>query len=288
VFNKILIANRGEIACRIMRTCRRLNIETVAVFSEADAGSRHVRMADEAYCIGSASSRDSYLNIDRIIAAARDCAARAIHPGYGFLSENEAFAEACQRAGIVFIGPPVEAIRAMGSKSAAKTIMSRAGVPIVPGYHGHDQKVALLQKEADKIGYPVLIKASAGGGGKGMRVVESAGDFTAALASCQREASAGFGNEQVLIEKYLVRPRRIEIQIFGDAHGHVVSLYERDCSAQRRHQKVVEEAPAAGMSVERRAAMSEAACRAARAVDYVGAGTVEFIVDHTGAFFLWK
>ena len=287
-FEKILIANRGEIACRVMRTCRRLGIATVAVFSEADADSLHVRMADEAYCVGPAASRDSYLNIERVIAAARDSGAQAIHPGYGFLSENEAFAAACAAAGIVFIGPPVAAIRAMGSKSTSKMLMEQAAVPVVPGYHGADQDADLLQRQADKIGYPVLIKASAGGGGKGMRVVEGAADFSAALLSCRREALAGFGNDQVLLEKYLLHPRHIEIQIFGDTHGHVVSLYERDCSAQRRHQKVVEEAPAPGMSAERRAAMSEAACRAARAVSYVGAGTVEFIVDGSGVFYFME
>jgi 3-methylcrotonyl-CoA carboxylase alpha subunit len=288
VFEKILIANRGEIACRVMRTCRRLGIATVAVFSEADADSLHVRLADEAFGVGPAPSRDSYLNIERVIAAARDSGAQAIHPGYGFLSENAAFAAACLGAGMVFIGPPVAAIRAMGSKSAAKMLMEQAAVPLVPGYHGGDQNADLLQRQADKIGYPVLIKASAGGGGKGMRVVDGRADFSAALISCQREALAGFGNDQVLLEKYLVHPRHVEIQIFGDTQGHVVSLYERDCSAQRRHQKVVEEAPAPGMSAERRAAMSEAACKAARAVGYVGAGTVEFIVDVSGAFYFME
>jgi 3-methylcrotonyl-CoA carboxylase alpha subunit len=288
VFEKILIANRGEIACRVMRTCRRLGIATVAVFSEADADSLHVRLADEAYCVGPPPSRDSYLNIERVIAAARDCGAQAIHPGYGFLSENEAFAAACLGAGIVFIGPPVAAIRAMGSKSTAKMLMEQAAVPLVPGYHGSDQDADLLQRQADKIGYPVLIKASAGGGGKGMRVVDGRADFSAALLSCQREALAGFGNDQVLLEKYLLHPRHIEIQIFGDTQGHVVSLFERDCSAQRRHQKVVEEAPAPGMSAERRAAMSEAACKAARAVGYIGAGTVEFIVDGSGVFYFME
>jgi 3-methylcrotonyl-CoA carboxylase alpha subunit len=288
VFEKILIANRGEIACRVMRTCRRLGIATVAVFSEADADSLHVRLADEAFGVGPAPSRDSYLNIERVIAAARDSGAQAIHPGYGFLSENAAFAAACLGAGIVFIGPPVAAIRAMGSKSAAKMLMEQAAVPLVPGYHGGDQNADLLQRQADKIGYPVLIKASAGGGGKGMRVVDGRADFSAALISCQREALAGFGNDQVLLEKYLVHPRHVEIQIFGDTQGHVVSLYERDCSAQRRHQKVVEEAPAPGMSAERRAAMGEAACKAARAVGYVGAGTVEFIVDVSGAFYFME
>jgi 3-methylcrotonyl-CoA carboxylase alpha subunit len=288
VFEKILIANRGEIAGRVMRTCRRLGISTVAVFSEADADSLHVRLADQAYCIGPAASRDSYLNIERVIAAARDSGAQAIHPGYGFLSENETFAAACLGAGIVFIGPPVAAIRAMGSKSTAKMLMEQADVPLVPGYHGDDQDAALLQRQADQIGYPVLIKASAGGGGKGMRVVDGRADFAAALLSCQREALAGFGNDQVLLEKYLLYPRHIEIQIFGDTQGHVVSLFERDCSAQRRHQKVVEEAPAPGMSAERRAAMSEAACKAARSVGYVGAGTVEFIVDDSGVFYFME
>jgi 3-methylcrotonyl-CoA carboxylase alpha subunit len=288
VFEKILVANRGEIAGRVMRTCRRLGITTVAVFSEADADSLHVRLADEAYCVGPAPSRDSYLNIERVIAAARDSGAQAIHPGYGFLSENETFAAACLGAGMVFIGPPVSAIRAMGSKSTAKMLMEQADVPLVPGYHGGDQDPALLQRQADKIGYPVLIKASAGGGGKGMRVVDSRADFSAALLSCQREALAGFGNDQVLLEKYLLHPRHIEIQIFGDTQGHVVSLFERDCSAQRRHQKVVEEAPAPGMSAERRTAMSEAACKAARAVGYVGAGTVEFIVDGSGVFYFME
>ncbi|MBL6751706.1 MAG: acetyl/propionyl/methylcrotonyl-CoA carboxylase subunit alpha [Nevskia sp.] len=288
MFNKILIANRGEIACRIIRTCRRLGIATVAVYSEADAGARHVRLADEAWCVGPAASRESYLRIEKIVGAARASGAQAIHPGYGFLSENQDFAAACAGAGIVFIGPPVEAIRAMGSKSAAKALMEKAGVPLVPGYHGDEQEPAALQKRADAIGYPVLIKASAGGGGKGMRVVERSADFAAALASCQREARSSFGDERVLLEKYLVRPRHIEIQVFGDSRGKVIHLYERDCSAQRRHQKVVEEAPAPGMGAERRAAMGKAACDAARAVGYVGAGTVEFIVDAGGAFYFME
>ncbi|WP_028080643.1 acetyl/propionyl/methylcrotonyl-CoA carboxylase subunit alpha [Solimonas soli] len=283
MFNKILIANRGEIACRIMRTCRRLGIATVAIYSEADANARHVRLADAAYCVGPAASRDSYLRIDRIIEACKQSGAQAVHPGYGFLSENEAFAQACAENGIAFIGPPVGAIRAMGSKSAAKALMQTAKVPLVPGYHGDNQDAAFLQQQADAIGYPVLIKASAGGGGKGMRIVEKPEDFAASLASCQREASASFGDARVLIEKYLVRPRHIEIQVFGDTHGNIVSLYERDCSAQRRHQKVVEEAPAPGMTAERRAEMGRAACEAARAVGYVGAGTVEFIVEPAGA-----
>ena len=288
MFTKILIANRGEIACRIIKTCRRLGIRSVAVYSEADAGARHVRLADEAYCVGPAASRDSYLRADRIIEVAQRSGAQAVHPGYGFLSENEGFARACADAGIVFIGPPVAAIRAMGSKSAAKALMQSAGVPLVPGYHGDDQDPQHLQREADRIGYPVLIKASAGGGGKGMRIVERADDFAAALASCQREAAASFGDERVLIEKYLQRPRHIEIQVFGDTHGNVVSLHERDCSAQRRHQKVVEEAPAPSIDAARRAEMGKAACDAARAVGYVGAGTVEFIADRDGAFFFME
>ena len=278
-FDKVLIANRGEIACRVIATCRRLGIATVAVYSEADAQARHVRLADEAYCVGPAAARDSYLRIDRILDAAQRSGAQAIHPGYGFLSENAAFAQACADAGIVFIGPPVDAIRAMGSKSAAKTRMQAAGVPLVPGYHGDDQQPSRLQAEADHIGYPVLIKASAGGGGKGMRVVHAASDFIAALQSCQREAASSFGDERVLIERYLQQPRHIEIQVFADQQGQTISLHERDCSAQRRHQKVVEEAPAPGISEAQRSAMGQAACDAARAVGYVGAGTVEFIAD---------
>jgi 3-methylcrotonyl-CoA carboxylase alpha subunit len=284
VFNKVLIANRGEIACRVIRTARRLAIKTVAVYSEADVRAQHVLAADEAHLIGPPPAKESYLRGDRIIEVARAAGAQAIHPGYGFLSENEDFAEACERAGLVFIGPPPAAIRAMGSKSAAKRIMERAGVPLVPGYHGDDQDPALLQREADRIGYPVLIKASAGGGGKGMRIVESAADFAAALASCKREAAAAFGDDRVLIEKYLRRPRHIEIQVFGDRHGNCVHLFERDCSVQRRHQKVLEEAPAPGMTPERRAAMGGAAVAAAKAIGYVGAGTVEFIADQSGTF----
>jgi len=288
MFTKILIANRGEIACRVINTCRKLGIRTVAVYSEADARARHVRMADEAWCVGPAPSRESYLRSDKILEVAKASGAQAVHPGYGFLSENEGFANACGEAGIVFIGPPVEAIRAMGSKSAAKALMEKAKVPLVPGYHGDDQDPAFLNQQADRIGYPVLIKASAGGGGKGMRIVEKAGDFAAALASCQREARSSFGDDKVLVEKYLQRPRHIEIQVFGDRQGNVISLHERDCSAQRRHQKVVEEAPAPGMTPERRAAMGKAACDAARAVGYVGAGTVEFIADQDGTFFFME
>lgn len=288
MFTKILIANRGEIACRVIKTCRRLGILTVAVYSEADAGARHVRLADEAYCVGPAASRESYLRADRILEVAKRSGAQAVHPGYGFLSENEGFANACAETGIVFIGPPVGAIRAMGSKSAAKSLMQAAEVPLVPGYHGDEQNPEFLHKQADAMGYPVLIKASAGGGGKGMRIVESSTDFLAALASCQREAASSFNDEHVLIEKYLVRPRHIEIQVFGDSHGNIVSLYERDCSAQRRHQKVVEEAPAPSIDAARRAEMGRAACDAARAVGYVGAGTVEFIADQGGSFYFME
>jgi len=288
MFNKILIANRGEIACRVIKTARRMGIRTVAVYSEADAGARHVRMADEAVCIGPAAARESYLVSDKIIAAARATGAQAIHPGYGFLSENEEFAAACAANGIVFIGPPVAAIRAMGLKSESKKLMEKAGVPLTPGYHGDAQDPAYLREQADRIGYPVLIKASAGGGGKGMRVVGSSVEFAEALLSCQREAIAAFGNGQVLIEKYLQRPRHIEIQLFGDTHGNCVYLFERDCSVQRRHQKVLEEAPAPGMTPERRALMGNAAVAAARAVGYVGAGTVEFIVDQAGTFYFME
>ena len=288
MFNKILIANRGEIACRVIKTARRMGIRTVAVYSEADAGARHVRLADEAVCIGPAAARESYLVIDKIIGAARASGAQAIHPGYGFLSENEAFAEACAAHGLAFIGPPVTAIRAMGLKSESKKLMEQAGVPLTPGYHGDRQEAAFLREQADRIGYPVLIKASAGGGGKGMRAVWKGEDFAEALASCQREAAASFGDDHVLIEKYLQRPRHIEIQVFGDSHGHCVYLFERDCSVQRRHQKVLEEAPAPGLSAERRAAMGKAAVDAARAVGYVGAGTVEFIVDPSGTFYFME
>ncbi|NWG30576.1 MAG: acetyl/propionyl/methylcrotonyl-CoA carboxylase subunit alpha [Rhodocyclaceae bacterium] len=288
MFNKILIANRGEIACRVIRTARRLGLRTVAVYSEADRAARHVRMADEAVCIGPAPARESYLAIDRIIAACQATGAEAVHPGYGFLSENEAFAEACAAHGIVFIGPPPAAIRAMGLKSESKKLMEKAGVPLTPGYHGDEQAPDFLRAQAEAIGYPVLIKASAGGGGKGMRVVWNGEEFAAALASCQREAAASFGDDHVLIEKYLQRPRHIEFQIFADTHGNVVHLFERDCSVQRRHQKVLEEAPAPGMTPERRAAMGQAAIDAARAVGYVGAGTVEFIVEPSGAFYFME
>ncbi len=279
MFTKILIANRGEIACRVAATARRLGVKTVAVFSDVDANARHVLACDEAVAIGGAAPRDSYLRSERILAAARASGAQAVHPGYGFLSENEGFARACADAGIVFIGPPASAIAAMGSKSAAKALMDKAGVPLVPGYHGERQEGAFLRAQADAIGYPVLIKASAGGGGKGMRRVECSADFEAALASCQREALASFGDQQVLVERYVTKPRHVEIQIFGDSFGHCVYLFERDCSVQRRHQKVLEEAPAPGISEARRAEMGEAAVAAAKAVGYIGAGTVEFIAE---------
>ena len=287
-FDKVLIANRGEIACRVIRTCGRLGIRSVAVYSDADAGARHVRLADEAVRIGPAPARDSYLAIDRIIEAAQATGAQAIHPGYGFLSENQAFAKACADAGIVFVGPPVSAIQAMGSKSEAKALMGKAGVPLTPGYHGARQEADFLRGQADVIGYPVLIKASAGGGGKGMRRVDTGEDFESALASCKREAASSFGDDRVLIEKYLLRPRHIEIQVFGDSQGNVIYLFERDCSVQRRHQKVLEEAPAPGMTAERRAEMGRAACEAARAVGYVGAGTVEFIAGQDGTFYFME
>lgn len=288
MFTKVLIANRGEIACRVIATCRRLGIATVAVYSDADRNARHVRLADEAIHIGPAAARESYLRGDALLDAARLTGAQAIHPGYGFLSENADFADACAAAGITFIGPPASAIRAMGDKSAAKALMANAGVPLTPGYHGDQQEPSFLREQADAIGYPVLIKASAGGGGKGMRKVERSEDFVDALASCQREAASAFGNDHVLVEKYVERPRHIEIQVFGDSHGEAVYLFERDCSVQRRHQKVLEEAPAPGMSAERRAAMGKAAVDAARAVGYVGAGTVEFIAGPDGDFYFME
>jgi 3-methylcrotonyl-CoA carboxylase alpha subunit len=279
MFNKILIANRGEIACRVAATARRMGVKSVAVYSDADASAKHVAACDEAVHIGASAPRESYLRWERILEAAKASGAQAVHPGYGFLSENEAFAQACAEAGLVFIGPPPSAIKAMGLKAESKQLMEQAGVPLVPGYHGADQDPALLQAQADRIGYPVLIKASAGGGGKGMRAVDRSADFAAALASCKREATNSFGDDAVLIEKYVQRPRHIEIQVFGDTQGNYVYLFERDCSVQRRHQKVLEEAPAPGMSPAMRAEMGAAAVAAARAVNYVGAGTVEFIVE---------
>jgi len=288
MFNKILIANRGEIACRVAATARRLGVKTVAVYSDADADARHVAACDEAVRIGEAAPRDSYLRWERIIEAAKATGAQAVHPGYGFLSENEDFAQACADAGIAFIGPPPSAIRAMGLKAESKQLMEKAGVRLVPGYHGGDQDPALLRREADRIGYPVLIKASAGGGGKGMRIVNAGDEFDAALASCKREAINSFGDDAVLVERYVTRPRHIEIQVFFDTHGNGVYLFERDCSVQRRHQKVLEEAPAPGMTPERRREMGEAAVSAARAVNYVGAGTVEFIAEQDGRFYFME
>ncbi|WP_333841552.1 acetyl/propionyl/methylcrotonyl-CoA carboxylase subunit alpha [Pelomicrobium sp.] len=285
MFNKLLIANRGEIACRILRTARRLGLHTVAVYSEADARARHVALADEAHLIGPAPARESYLRIDRILEVAQRCGAEAIHPGYGFLSENADFAEACAAAGIVFVGPPAAAIRAMGSKSTARELMEAAVVPVLPGYHGHDQRLETFQAEAERLGYPILIKAAFGGGGKGMRVVTCPEALAEALAAARREAASAFGNEQLLLEKYLHHPRHVEIQIFADLHGAAVHLYERDCSLQRRHQKVMEEAPAPALAPERRAQMARAALAAARAVGYVGAGTVEFLLAEDGEFY---
>ena len=284
MFKKILIANRGEIACRVAATAQRLGVKTVAVYSDADARAKHVAACDEAVHIGGSAPKESYLRWEAILDAAKATGAEAIHPGYGFLSENEDFANACAAAGLVFIGPPASAINAMGLKAESKRLMEQAQVPLVPGYHGANQDPALLQAEADRIGYPVLIKASAGGGGKGMRAVDKGEDFLAALESCKREAINSFGDDAVLVEKYVQRPRHIEIQVFGDTHGNCVYLFERDCSVQRRHQKVLEEAPAPGMTPELRARMGEAAVAAARAVNYVGAGTVEFIVEQPGGY----
>jgi 3-methylcrotonyl-CoA carboxylase alpha subunit len=288
MFRKILIANRSEIACRVIETAQRLGIQCVAVYSDADANARHVAMADEAFHIGPAASSESYLRADKIIEVAKRSGAEAVHPGYGFLSENTAFAEACEANGIVFIGPPSAAIAAMGSKSAAKAIMEKAGVPLVPGYHGADQSPELLKEEAQRCGFPLLLKAVAGGGGKGMRVVKSLEEFDDALAAARREATNAFGNPDMLIERYLTQPRHVEIQVFCDQQGNGIYLAERDCSIQRRHQKVLEEAPAPGLSENTRKAMGEAAVRAAQAIDYVGAGTVEFLYDVDGSFFFME
>lgn len=288
MLQKLLIANRGEIACRIIKTARELGVRTVAVYSDADRHSQHVQLADESIHIGAAPSAESYLVIDKIIAAAKQTGADAIHPGYGFLSENEDFADACASNNIIFVGPPTSAIAAMGSKSAAKAIMSEAGVPLVPGYHGSEQSAEKLRTEAEKIGYPVLLKAAYGGGGKGMRVVENAKHFDEALSSAKREAQASFGNDKMLVEKFIGNPRHVEIQVFCDEHGNAVYLAERDCSVQRRHQKVIEEAPAPSMSTSTRQAMGEAAVRAAQAIDYVGAGTVEFLLDTDNKFYFME
>jgi 3-methylcrotonyl-CoA carboxylase alpha subunit len=286
LFDKILIANRGEIACRVMRTAKRLGIRTVAVYSEVDAHALHVATADEAVLIGPPPARESYLDIARIIGAAKQSGAQAIHPGYGFLSENADFAAACEAAGIVFIGPPAAAIRAMGSKAEAKALMAKAGVPLVPGYHGEEQSDARLTKEAGPIGYPVLVKASAGGGGKGMRIVEDERGLAEALAGARREAKASFGDDRLLIEKYLIDPRHIEMQVFADSLGNVEHLFERDCSIQRRHQKLIEEAPAPGLSDMERAELAKAAVAAAHAVDYRGAGTIEFVSAEGKFYFI--
>ena len=288
MFTRLLIANRGEIAVRVARTARRLGIHTIAVYSDADADAMHVRVCDEKVHIGGAPAQDSYLRGDVILEAARRTGAQAIHPGYGFLSENAEFAGACKAAGVAFVGPSPEAIAAMGSKSAAKSLMEKAGVPLTPGYHGDRQQADYLLEQAELIGFPVLIKAVAGGGGKGMRRVDRGEDFAAALASCQREAEASFKDARVLVEKYLTTARHIEVQVFADDHGGAVHLFERDCSVQRRHQKVIEEAPAPGMTADRRRRMGDAAVAAARAVNYSGAGTVEFIVEPSGAFYFME
>lgn len=282
---RILIANRGEIACRIAQTARRMGIETVGVHSEADEQSKHVAVCDRSHFIGPSDARQSYLDIEKILQAARDSGADALHPGYGFLSENPALAHACQEAGILFIGPDPEAITAMADKARAKFYAQRAGMPLIPGYYGDSQDDVLLRAEADQIGYPVIIKARKGGGGRGMRIVRKSDDFEGALASCRREALAGFGDDTVMVERYIESPRHIEVQVFGDRHGNVLYLFERDCSVQRRHQKVIEESPAFGISEVQRHAMGQAAAALARSVGYVGAGTVECIVDPDGNFY---
>jgi 3-methylcrotonyl-CoA carboxylase alpha subunit len=288
MFSKILIANRGEIACRIIKTAKKLGILTVAVYSDADKDALHVHMADEAVYLGASPSRESYLLADKVIAAAKKTGAQAIHPGYGFLSENAAFCRACQQEGITFIGPPVEAIEAMGSKSAAKNIMEKANVPLVPGYHGDDQSRDIIKKAADDMGYPVLLKATAGGGGKGMREVWSEDEFDEGLAAAKREAMSSFGDDTMLVEKYLTQPRHVEIQVFCDNHQNAVYLFERDCSVQRRHQKVIEEAPAFSMSEFLRSKMGESAIKSAQAIGYQGAGTVEFLLDVDGSFYFME
>ncbi|KAF1032210.1 MAG: Acetyl-/propionyl-coenzyme A carboxylase alpha chain [Pseudomonas sp.] len=288
VITSVLVANRGEIACRVMRTAKAMGLTTVAVHSATDREARHSREADIRVDLGGSKAADSYLQIDKLIAAAKASGAQAIHPGYGFLSENASFARAIEAAGLIFLGPPASAIDAMGSKSAAKALMETAGVPLVPGYHGEAQDLETFRQAADRIGYPVLLKTTAGGGGKGMKVVEDVSQLADALASAQREALSSFGNAQMLVEKYLLKPRHVEIQVFADQHGHCLYLNERDCSIQRRHQKVVEEAPAPGLSLEQRKAMGEAAVRAAQAIGYVGAGTVEFLLDARGEFFFME
>jgi 3-methylcrotonyl-CoA carboxylase alpha subunit len=288
MIRRLLVANRGEIVCRIARTARRLGITTIAVYSDADRGARHTREADEAYHLGAAAAAESYLNIPKLIELARRVGADAVHPGYGFLSENAAFAQACVDAGLIFVGPPAAAILAMGSKSASKAAMALAGVPVAPGYHGSEQTVQRLTAEADRVGYPLIIKASAGGGGKGMQVVRSTRDVAGAVESAQRLARTSFGDDRLLMERYFPKARHVEVQIFADTHGQIVSLFDRDCSVQRRHQKIIEEAPAPGLRDEVRAAMAEAAIKSARAVGYVGAGTVEFLVDETQSFYFME
>ena len=288
MLRRLLIANRGEIVCRIARTARRLGLTSIAVYSEADAGARHVRMADEAYFLGPAPAAESYLDIAKIISLAQRVGADAVHPGYGFLSENADFAQACLAAGLVFVGPPASAIRAMGSKSASKAAMAAVGVPVAPGYHGEDQSAQRLLAEAQRVGFPLIIKASAGGGGKGMQVVHSAAEVAAAVDSAQRLARTAFGNDRLLLERYFPQARHVEVQVFADTHGGIVSLFDRDCSVQRRHQKIIEEAPAPGLRDEVRAGMSQAAIQSAQAVGYVGAGTVEFLVDEAQHFYFME
>ncbi|CAL1293226.1 unnamed protein product, partial [Larinioides sclopetarius] len=285
---KVLIANRGEISCRIIRSSKKLGLQTVAVYSEADKNALHVTLADEAYCLGPAASQESYLNQSKVISVAKETGAQAIHPGYGFLSENAEFAELCQQQGVEFIGPPPSAIRDMGIKSTSKYIMDKAGVPIIKGYHGEDQSDERLKSEAIKIGFPVMLKAVRGGGGKGMRIVSSEEEFEAQLESARREAQKSFGNDAMLVEKYVKRPRHVEVQVFGDKYGNYVYLFERDCSVQRRHQKIIEEAPAPGLDEATRRSLGEAAVRAAEAVNYVGAGTVEFIMDEDRKFYFME
>jgi len=285
-FRTLLVANRGEIACRVIRTARAMGLRTVAVYSEADRGAMHVGMADDAVLLGPARARDSYLNVERVLDAARRTAAEAVHPGYGFLSENAEFAQACSTAGLVFVGPTAEMMTAMGSKSGSKALMEKAGVPLVPGYHGEAQDDATLTKAAEKIGFPVLVKASAGGGGRGMRIVRSAADLAEAIVSAKREAKAAFGDDRLLVEKYVDNPRHIEVQVIGDSHGNLVSLFERECTLQRRHQKVIEEAPSPTLNAAQRATVCGAARKAAAAVNYVGAGTIEFVSDGKEVFFI--
>src|ERR1700690_613123 len=288
MIKRLLVSNRGEIVCRIVRTARRLGVTTIAVYSDADRGAQHVRVADEAYHLGPAPAAQSYLDLDRIIALAKRVGADAVHPGYGFLSENAQFAQACHDAGLIFVGPPAAAIKAMGSKSASKAAMAAVGVPVAPGYHGDEQTPQRLAAEAARVGFPLIIKASAGGGGKGMQVVNSAAEVAAAVESAQRLARAAFGDDKLLLERYFPLARHVEVQVFADAHGGIVSLFDRDCSVQRRHQKIIEEAPAPGLRDEVRAAMAEAAIKSARAVGYVRAGTVEFLVDDAQNFYFME